>query len=176
MHPSLEQATTSERIKKNISKRRKTFLQNACDYSPLGLTFKEFCSSEGLKPDPEVRGRKYCPLPWGMRRTGDLSRLAPWEEARQTLFRSPDHQRCRLKAKLLLPSQPLFPLYKWFLPWKFYHDYVPSPCQSWCYAFLRSKFSHPNPIIFSVFKNLSFSSTWVRQVFTVKRAKLFWEI
>lgn len=62
---------------KTTSESRKTFLQHTCDFSSLGLSFKEFCSSEGLKPDPEVKGRKYCPLPLSMGRMGDFSILAP---------------------------------------------------------------------------------------------------
>lgn len=38
---------------KNISESSKTFLQGVCDYSSVGLSLKEFRSSqvEGLKPD-----------------------------------------------------------------------------------------------------------------------------
>lgn len=103
---------------KNISENMKTFLQDACDYSSWFSFFEESCSSEGLKPDHEVRRRKYCPLLRSMGRMSDFFILAPWDKARQTQFRSLDHQQCRLKAKLFLPSQPPFPQHKWFLPWK----------------------------------------------------------
>lgn len=133
--------------KKKISEGRKTFLQDACDHSSLGLFYKEFCSFEGLIPNILTSGEGsvvHCPEVWeGWVTSPYLHHEVKPGKCDSDLLIS---QRCGLKAKQLLSSQPLFPQIKWFPLWKKAGDtlnYTPSPCQFQCYVFLSSKFSHP---------------------------------
>lgn len=99
--------------KKKISEGRKTFLQDACDHSSLGLFYKEFCSFEGLIPNILTSGEGsvvHCPEVWeGWVTSPYLHHEVKPGKCDSDLLIS---QRCGLKAKQLLSSQPLFPQIK----------------------------------------------------------------